>query len=523
VTLATLVDRFIAHHAALFPVDATFMGLPGANHLLPPAHPDVPAEELAALDGFRRALDSIEIADTPGERMDARILRAAIAHARLAIEHRPRLRQPCWYSSEIAFGLISLLLPAAPADAAEALALRIEAIPAFLAAGMRHLHDQPTPPDWSERARRECAAIERLLLQGLPMHPLWREELAPACARAAAALDAFEAPLGLLPVGNPACGRDHLAILMRDVQGLAWSPEEALALATEAHAERERDLVARAAAIDTKRDWRTLLADLAADTRPPDRLPGAYGHWHDRAMADATALVTPAEDYALTFAPLPDWARPIAGDIRFLSYRSPPALDARSGSIHWTATAPQSMVEIKQDHATHNGSLGRHTQNARARQAASRLARLAGTDCASGIAFLSAGTMVGGWACHASAIMAEIDGFYSPAEELALIQADRRNAARVIADIKLHTGAWSLEEMRDFCGRANCFPAPRISSETTRNALLPATGLMYFLGTEQIKALRRQVDLPARSFHDALLAHGHVAVAWAAAEILRAR
>jgi hypothetical protein len=327
----------------------------------------------------------------------------------------------------------------------------------------------------------------------------------------------------MLPVGDPACGRDHLAILMRDVHALPWSPEEALACAEVAYARLERELVARAAEIDSTRDWRRQLADLSADTRPPDRLPGAYGHWHDRAMADATALVTPAEEYALTFAPLPDWARAIAGDLYFLSYRSPPALDARGGSIYWTAPAAQSVVAIKQTHATHHGSLGHHTQNARARQAPSRLARLAGTDCATGIAFLSAGTMVEGWACHATEIMAELDGFYSPAEQLALIQADRRNAACVIADIKLHTGAWSLEEMREFYRAENCFPAPRIWGETTRNSILPATRLMYFLGTEQIKALRRRVDMPARNFHDALLDCGHVPIAWAAEEILRTR
>lgn len=521
--LAGLVDRFLAHHAALFPVDATFMGLSGANHRLPPAEIGIAAEEIASLDALRRDLDDVAIADTPGERMDARMLRAAIIHARLAIEHRPRLRQPSWYSGEIAFALISLLLPSAPVDAAEALAPRIEAIPAFLAAGTRHLQGKPTPPDWSERARRECAAIERLLLQGLPLHPLWREALAPACARAAAVLAAFAASLGLLPAGDPACGRDHLAILMRDVHGLAWSPEEALALAEDSHARLERDLVARAAEIDSTRDWRTQLADLAADTRPPDGLPGAYGHWHDRAMADATALVTPAEDYALTFAPLPEWARAIAGDLYFLSYRSPPALDARAGSIYWTAPAPQSVAAIKQTHATHHGSLGHHTQNARARQAPSRLARLAGTDCATGIAFLSAGTMVEGWACHATEIMAELEGFYEPAEQLALIQADRRNAACVIADIKLHTGAWTLAQMREFYRVENCFPAPRIWGETTRNAMLPATRLMYFLGTEQIKTLRRRIDMPTRNFHDALIGCGHVPVAWAAEEILRAR
>ena len=50
------------------------------GHLLPSAHLDVPQEEIAALDGFRRALDGLTIADTPGERMDARMLRAALTH-----------------------------------------------------------------------------------------------------------------------------------------------------------------------------------------------------------------------------------------------------------------------------------------------------------------------------------------------------------------------------------------------------------------------------------------------------------
>jgi uncharacterized protein (DUF885 family) len=180
-------------------------------------------------------------------------------------------------------------------------------------------------------------------------------------------------------------------------------------------------------------------------------------------------------------------------------------------------------VAIKQTHAVHHGSIGHHTQSARARAAPSRLARLAGTDCASGIAFLSAGTMVEGWSCYATELIAEAPGFYTPADELASLQAQHRNAASVLADIGLHAGGWGLERMRTFYGSEGGFPAARIAGETVRNSILPATRLMYFLGTEQIKDLRREIGGPARPFHDELLGHGHVPLAWIAEEMRSAR
>ncbi|MBM3522309.1 MAG: DUF885 domain-containing protein, partial [Alphaproteobacteria bacterium] len=251
--LAALVDRFLAHHATFHPVDATFMGLAGANERLPPADRETAHREAEALDALRRDLDRTPVPDSPGERMDAKMLRAAIVHARAALEHRPRFRQPSWYTGEIAFGLIALLLPTAPADAAQALPARLAAIPAFLAAGRAHLSGQLTPPDWCERARRESAAIQRLLTQDIRRHKLWRDALSADCIQAAAALDAFVAALAGLPPADPACGRDYLALLMREVHGLPWSPEEAVALAEDGFARLGHELESRAAEIDPAR------------------------------------------------------------------------------------------------------------------------------------------------------------------------------------------------------------------------------------------------------------------------------
>ncbi len=511
--LHALVDRFLAHHVAFFPIDATFMGLAGGNDRLPPADDEAPARERDALVAMLRALDAVTSADTRADRLDTRMLRAALLHAQAALDHNPRFRQPSWYTGEIAFGLISVLLPSAPADAGDALAARLGAIPRFLMEGADQLRGQPTAPDWCERARREIAAILRLLSQGLPLHPLWSDARMPARDAAVSALTAFAIELAALPVGNPACGRDYLAFLMHEIHGLPWSPEDAVALARDA-------FLRLGAQLDTP-SRQAELASLATETRAADALPMAYRSWHARALEAGAGLVTPASDYTLDFAPQPDWARSAASDLYFLSYRSPPAHAPGAGSVYWTAPSLQSVVAIKQTHAAHHGSIGHHTQNTRARSAQSRLARIAGTDCASGIAFLSAGTMVEGWACYATELLGEIDGFYTPAEELALIQGDRRNAACVLADINLHAGVWTLEQMRAFYHDEVGFPAPRIWGETTRNSIFPATRLMYFLGTEQIKSLRREIGGSARSFHDSLLACGHVPIAWAADEVRR--
>ncbi len=530
--LDRLVDDFLDHHRRFHPVDATFMGFAGGDDRLPPSDTEAPAREAEALDALIRRLEETPVAGTPGARIEAKMLAAALTHARTALDRWPHHVQPSWYTGEIAFGLISLLLPSAPAGAAEALPARLAAIPSFLVGAKVHLAGRPTPPDWSERAMKEVAALGRLFARGLPLHPLWQASWQPLVEAAGAALKAFADGLAAMEVGSPACGRDYLAFLMREVHGLPWTPEEAVALAEDAFVRLGDELAAEARRIDPSRSWQEQLSDLSTDHPSLDAVSATYRRWHERALDGAGRLVTPAVGYGLDFRVHDAWAQPVIGDLYFLAYRSPPALAAGRGSIYWIP-APgadaasylrgQAAVTIKQTHAVHHGSIGHHTQNARAREAPSRLARLAGTDCASGIAFLSSGTMVEGWACYATELMAEVEGFYEPAERLALIQADRRNAASVLADIRLHTGAWSLDQMRTFYRDEAGFPAARVWGETTRNSLLPATRVMYFLGTEQIKSLRTEIGGEPKPLFDALLGHGHVPIAWAAEEIRRAR
>jgi uncharacterized protein (DUF885 family) len=222
--------------------------------------------------------------------------------------------------------------------------------------------------------------------------------------------------------------------------------------------------------------------------------------------------------------------RKISQPLYFLFYRSPPGLNPGAGSVYWV-TPPgddenaflrgNNTSTVKTIHSVHHGGVGHHTQNTRARAAASRIARIAGTDCALGLAFLGSGTLIEGWACYVEDLLMEAPGFYTPAEILLLKQYERRNAASVLVDIKLHLGDWSLEQAMDFYREAGFAPA-RVEGEVVRNSMLPGSRLMYWLGVEGIKALRQRWKGDTLSFHDTLLSYGHVPLAWVGEEMQRA-
>ena len=523
-----LVDDFLAMHWEYHPVDASFAGARGFDAVLPPADAGVVARERSRLQALAERVERTAVPSDVAARLDAKLMRAQLVAARAALDERPRQRNPAWYTGEVAFGLIALMLPDAVAREPRDFVARLGAIPDFLADAARHLAGAAAPADWVRRARQEVDAIRRLLATGLPQHPLAACVPSATATMADAALERFDVQLARLPDTDPACGSAYLALLVRDVHGLARTPATLERQAQDAYDAALAALREAAARLDARRDWREQLAALAEAGPDSAEVLPTYRAWHARAIVDGAAFVSPAHDYELDYEYLPLWAQDVAADLYFLFYRSPAPYAAGSGSTYWVAPpgdSPQSdrrvqnTAAIKAIHAVHHGSIGHHTQNARARSAGSRLARLAGTDCAAGIMFLGGGTMVEGWACYAEDLLAEVPGFYSDVERLQLAYFRLRNIACCLADIRLHVGAWSLDEMRRFYRDEVGFAPSRIWSETTRNSMFPASRLMYWTGTTQIEALRATSSLPTKAFHDALLAFGSVPVAWIAEEL----
>lgn len=529
-SLQALVEQFPKLHTEFHPVDATFMGLDGHDSRLPPADAGAIERGLSALEELHQEAENLPHGNSSAERLETKMLRAQLRIAIRELQERPRYHNPAWYTGEAAFGLISLLLPCDPPRNPEDLRQRLEAIPDFLKSGEQWLANRATPADWVRRAKLECDAIVRLLEQGLRLHPFWSEKLENPSRAAVESVRSFSASLENHPDANPACGGEYLEFLMREAHGLPFGPLEAEELALEGFESYRSELEAMAAELDSSRNWREQLSALESDHPALEDVIPTYERWNERALevADAAGLVTPAKEYGLNFQTLPEWARSVAGDLYFLFYRSPPAGRASNASIYWVFPPGndtnvylrgQNHATIKITHVVHHGSIGHHTQNARARVSQVRLGQLAGTDCASGIAMLSGGTMIEGWACYVQDLMGEAEGFYTPQERLALKHAELRNAAMCLADIRLHRGAWGPEEMRTFYRDEVGMGGGRVWAETTRNSIYPATRLMYWLGTRAIRDLRQALGWGKRAFHDRLLSFGSVPVGWAADEL----
>jgi uncharacterized protein (DUF885 family) len=520
----SLVDDFLAHHWTYRPVDATFMGDKAHDALLPPVGDEVLVAERAANAALRERVQNAAVPDDIGSQLDRRMMLAELSVQDMAAAERPRFANPAWYTGEAAFSVISLLLPQLAPVRHDALVTRLHGIPGFLHAASEQLVGKPTPQGWVSRARREATAMAEFLTVDMKLHEEFEDSWAsPALAAAAAFVD-FARAIADLPDADPACGEAFLTQLFHTQHGLSITPARAVEMAEAAFERLGHELDEMAAAIDPNQSWQQIIAGLSA-THPDDAEAAidSYMHWDVQAIVDGHELVTPAQEYDLDYRWMAPCFRKISQSLYFLFYRSPPGLNPGEGSVYWV-TPPGENLEaflagnntatVKTIHSVHHGSIGHHTQNTRARQSESRLARIAGTDCALGLAFLGSITLIEGWACYVEDLLMEAPGFYSPEEILLLKQYERRNAASVLVDVRLHTGEWSMDDAMAFYRDKAGFAAARVEGEVVRNSMLPSSRAMYWLGVEGIKALRRRWKGDTLSFHDTLLSFGAVPLAW---------
>lgn len=516
--MTDLVDAYLAHRFKWRPVDATFMGDTNHDHRLPPVARDCIEAELDEIAALLARADR----DSAAHPHDRWMIRSELGLERERLKTRPRHKNPAWYTGEAGFGIVSLLLPQSSPWRGEAISARLNGIPRFLAGGRALIGDTPTPSGWAERAAVEARALALFLREDIALHDGWDPAWAPASEAAAGAFEKFAASLDGLPDADPACGAAHLERVFGEGHGLTITPQDAVTLAEAAFARCGMELEQMARAIAPAIAWQEQIAALAEiGPHRADAVLDSYRFW-DAAARDAaeeSGLVTPDRRYDLDYRALPACFARIAGPLYFLFYRSPPGLNPGAGSVYWVMPAAggdltaHNTATVKAIHAVHHGSVGHHTQNARARSAASRLGRIAATDCAMGLAMPCALTLVEGWACHVEDVLMEAEGFYTPAESILLKSFERRNAASVLVDVNLHTGRWSMAEAERFYAEEAGFAPARVHGEVVRNSIFPGSRATYWLGVEGIRALRRRWTGTTRDFHDTLLSHGHVPLA----------
>ncbi|MDI6694943.1 MAG: DUF885 family protein [Anaerolineales bacterium] len=543
------LDDFFAAYYRRRPVNATFIGQHVYDHLLPDYSDHGIGDTVAEMEDLLRQLR--EFPDEPLSSIE--IIDRHLAQGFLEIqlwEYRSNHFQfgnPCSYTGEAIFGILALFLTdfAPISERVESAIERLEATPNFLRQGVENIRRSPAA--WVERAIRECNGAINFLTEGVNIlireYAITNERFRRAADRATAAFAAFrdylKSELRPQPSQNYACGEEVLDLLMHKGHFLSLSPEEIATYGQVQLEEAQSELDQRATDFNASSPEEAL--SQLNDVHPTAQVYlSRYQEIWEAARAACIAydqLTWP--DFPILYTPIPNWARKAAADLYFLYYRAPAAFN-RPPIHHYLvppldADLPAAEVEaflranndsvIKLNHVVHHGGLGHHIQNWHAYRSASRIGQIAAIDCASRIAMFCGGTMAEGWAVYATSLIAETD-FLTPLEQYSEIHSRRRMCARAIVDVRLHQGRFTLEDATTFYQQYGGMNKVAARNEAIKNSMFPGAAMMYLIGCDRIKKLRREVSLlqgdrfNLRNFHDTFLSYGSIPVELIARDML---
>lgn len=350
---------------------------------------------------------------------------------------------------------------------------------------------------------------------------------------AIAALDGYGAQLA----GNKdttsftVIGADNYAWRLRQANLLPWTPAALLALAQQSL----KDVDAQIATLSAKAPQDGPLPPaLEKQARELDQasLLALYDHIQVdyRQAIDKRGFVTmPARVGPVRARVTPDAMVPLTGDGGSMN-PPPPFIDDATGWWNVEHFDPKMSLKDREDtlreavlyrfngmgpYAAHEGLPGHHLQLAIARLNPDPIRNL-----------FQDPVQNEGWALYAEQEMWEQGGFGDAVQtHIAVLRSWRGRIRRVVYDVNMETGAWTLQQGADWRAQKPAGEAT-VSPEILRAVNWPAQLICYFAGKEQILALKRDakakwgLGYSERRFNDELLALGSVPYVFARAKLL---
>ncbi|WP_402464345.1 DUF885 domain-containing protein [Isoptericola aurantiacus] len=551
--LDAVADAYVRDAAALEPIAATMMGLPGHDHELPdysPAGHDARADLDRAL---LRRLDELEASgEAPVDDVDRVTLAAMRERVGLAVEqHDAGDPQASLNNIESPVQQLRDLFDVVPTGTVEAwenIAARLNAVPDALS-GYRESLTWSAGRGRVAAIRQVRAAVEQSrdlagdesaftvliggdeaarVLDDSSACSLVRAELERGAAAARQAYgelaDFLEAELAPQAPTDDACGREAYARYSREFLGAAVDLDETYewGLGELARIVAEQEALAREIA-GPDASVADAVAALDAD---PDRL--LEGTDALRAWMQTTADQA-VEDLAGTHFDIDGPVRTIECRIAPTQtggiYYTPPSDDfSRPGRMWWSVPPGETEFSTWREKTTvyHEGVPGHHLQCAAAVSARDTLNSWRRLAC-----WVSGHGE--GWALYAERLMADLGHLDDPGDRFGMLDAQRLRAARVVLDLGVHLrkdcppewggGTWDADKAWTFLQANANMPEAFVRFELERYLGWPGQAPSYKIGQrlweqarEEARALAsaRGEELDLRAFHARALGLGSV-------------
>lgn len=540
-TVTGLRDAFFEAHVRAHPEDASTLGLREHASRLSDPSAEAAQTELAEL---RATLEQAAAVDTAQLEHDVRLDLDAVV--RTAKYHAAWLEKDADASnlelSVLPNGAVQhALLHVEDAEHAEAVAMRTEAVPAFLARHAENLRrgvregrapDRALVAAFVERvlpgAARSMGSVasgvtSRAAHAGMDLPAPLIDRLGRAGAAAKDAYVAFGRLVAeeIAPAARSdvKLGEAEVSFRLRETMGLESSIDELITLASKALERAHASLVehvrdAGHAHVRVAEDTRdALLAVLGRKPATVDEAVALYERHLDAATSfvQERALVPVPESLALTLEPLPAGI----GDGITLTNWPAPLLDARGkGHALYAPDANEHPIVQTKNLAVHEGIPGHYLQSAYWQRGTPSPVRFLGVtdDVAMSRGYFGTMLSVEGWAVHMEQLLLA-EGFYDDGpERIFFAFCDAIRAMRVLLDLGLHARGMEEAEAVRLVMRATLMPEGWARGQVLRAKRIPLQSLTYLVGSTEIAALRSGAarDLDALSFHRALLEFGPV-------------
>ncbi len=525
--LFDLVEARVRRLLADNPVLATNLGIHSEDHRLGDASRDAVLAEIAA---DRTHLAAVEALDPAGLSAAARFERDLELHnLRLGLFEADEIRR--WERGSLAAGEVGdavfLLFArgAAPmADRLDAIASRLEQVPAFLAASKTRAVGRQVAI-WQQVEARYAKDLPSLLseVRAAAAAALDRPALARldrAIERANVALEAYRSWLSDTladATDDWPLGRERYGELVRL---RALGDLDANAILELGGEQLRANLDARRAAareLDPDADLPTILERLKNDH--PETFEGALDTYQDamhraRAFLIERGLATIPDDETIDVVATPEYLRAV---MPFAAYFGPARFDADQRGIYVVTPAVDDDPNAMREHyrasisntSIHEAYPGHHLQLAVASKHPSLTRML--TD---------APEFVEGWGMYSEQMMRE-EGFDAgPAFRVSMYTDAIWRACRIILDVRMHRGELTPAEATDFLVEHTGFEGANARAEVRRYTYTPGYQFSYLLGKILILGLRederrrRGGGFSLRAFHDALLRNGSLPVSF---------
>jgi uncharacterized protein (DUF885 family) len=517
---------------SFYPVQSTEFGIHSYDQRLADYSSASVNSMIKKLKKYETRLYKVKAADlSDHERVNYRLIKSNVDIALLNLErigwHK---RSPQLYVDEAINGIYFLMLShhAPLEERLTSVVSRMKAVPGLLATAHRNLMN---PPQVYIDAARESLESGRRFYQEVAAElmnefPAQSDEISQAVTQAGQAMSEFSNSLEAMTPGPPtafAIGKENFDYLLKHEYFLDFDADSLLRIGEALLTEAQQAYQAQETNVETNHRTGSDSVFIPANFTKQDILD--YYNWETnqvKIFLEQNDIVTVPVDIApITVVETPPFLRTLIGGI---AYQPAGPFDSIQQGYFYVRPIPDDLdreqleARFRYVHrrgfrgsVVHEAYPGHHLQ-----------LQIAGMNDDPVRKWQFNIMMIEGWALYCEEMMyhAGLFGDDDPQQWLGVLGGIRFRAARIVADVKLHTGRFTYDEcvnwMIEALDAASESDKEYLRKEVRRYTLSPTYQMSYLMGKREIMALRQAAEerdgdrFSLKAFHDALLAEGSI-------------